>query len=85
LLRLVPSLQPIGTVRASRVSGGGGGGSFYKLSRLAVLKQFRGHHFGSELMSALHKWVTTDAQSRGEHSATVICNSQIPAKAFYAK
>jgi GNAT superfamily N-acetyltransferase len=91
LLRLVPSLQPIGTVRASRASSGGGDGGgggapyYYKLSRLAVLKQFRRHHFGSELMLALHKWVTADAQSRGEHSATVICHSQIPVMAFYAK
>jgi predicted GNAT family N-acyltransferase len=79
----LPSLQPIGAVRVSRASSGGA--PYYKLSRLAVLKHFREHHFGSELMLALHKWVTTDAQSRGEHSATVICNSQIPVKAFYAK
>ena len=83
LLRLLPSLQPIGTIRASRASSGGA--PYYKLSRLAVLKHFREHHFGSELVLALHKWVTTDAQSRGEYSATVICHSLIPVKAFYAK
>ncbi len=83
LLRLLPSLQPIGTVRASRASSGGA--PYYKLSRLAVLKDFRKHHFGRELLLALHKWVATDALSRGEHSAKVICHSQIPVKAFYAK
>lgn len=83
LLRLLPSLQSIGTVRASRASYGGA--PYYKLSRLAVLKDFRKHHFGRELVLALHKWVATDAQSRGEHSAKVTCHSQIPVKAFYAK
>jgi hypothetical protein len=34
---------------------------------------------------ALHEWVTTDYQSRGEQSAKVVCHSQIPVKAFYAK
>ena len=83
LLRLLPSLQPIGTVRASRASCGGA--PYYKLSRLAVLKDFRKHSLGRELVLALHKWAATDAQSHGEHSAKVICHSQIPVKAFYAK
>jgi len=83
LLRLLPSLQPIGTVRASRASYGGA--PYYKLSRLAVLKYFRKYNFGRELVLALHRWVATDALSRGEHSAKVICHSQIPVKAFYAK
>ncbi|KAI0307046.1 acyl-CoA N-acyltransferase [Multifurca ochricompacta] len=83
LLRLLPSLQPIGTIRASRHSSGGV--PYYKLSRLAVLKEYRKYHFGRELVFALHNWVTTDTQSRGEHSAKVVCHSQIPAKAFYAK
>jgi GNAT superfamily N-acetyltransferase len=79
----LPTLQPIGTIRASRASSGGV--PYYKLSRLAVLKDYRKHHFGRELVLALHKWVTTDSLSRGEHSAKVTCNSQIPVKAFYAK
>jgi len=83
LLRLFPSLQPIGTVRASRASCRGV--AYYKLSRLAVLKDFRNYKFGRELVLALHQWVATDAQSRGEHSAKVICHSQILAKVFYAK
>jgi predicted GNAT family N-acyltransferase len=83
LLRLLPSLRPIGTIRASRAASGGA--PYYKLSRLVVLKEFRKRHFGRELVLALHKWVITDAQSRGEHSAKVICHSQIPVMAFYAK
>ena len=85
LLRLLPSLRPIGTIRASRTSTGVPSVDYYKLSRLVVLKEFRKRHFGRELVLALHKWVITDAQSRGEHSAKVICHSQIPVKAFYAK
>lgn len=83
LLRLLPSLQPIGTVRACRACSGGV--PYYKLSRLAVLKAYRKHHLGRELVLALHEWVTTDYQSRGEQSAKVVCHSQIPVKAFYAK
>jgi predicted GNAT family N-acyltransferase len=83
LLRLLPSLQPIGTVRASRASCAGA--PYYKLGRLAVLKDFRKQNFGRELVFALHRWVPTDAQSRGEHSAKVVCHSQIPVKVFYAK
>ena len=83
LLRLLPSLQPIGTVRVSRASSGGA--PYYKLGRLAVLKEFRKHNFGGELVLALHKWVAADSQSRGEHSAKVICHSQTPVKAFYVK
>jgi len=83
LLRLLPSLRPIGTIRASRASCGGV--PYFKLSRLAVLKDFRKHYFGRELVLALHKWVATDALSHGEHAAKVICHSQIPVKAFYAK
>jgi predicted GNAT family N-acyltransferase len=83
LLRLLPSLQPIGTVRACRTSSDGV--PHYKLGRLAVLNAFRKHHFGRELVVALHEWVTTDYQSRGEQSAKVVCHSQILVKAFYAK
>ena len=83
LLRLLPSLEPIGTVRTWRASSDGV--PFYKLSRLAVLKDYRKHRFGRELVDALHKWAVTDCQSRGEQSAKVVCHSQLPVKRFYAK
>lgn len=82
LLRLLPSLQPIGTIRASRASTVP---NYYKLSRLAVLKAYRQHHFGRELVLALHSWVATDALSCGETSAKVVSHSQIPAMPFYVK
>lgn len=85
LLRLLPSLQPIGTIRASRAQPSFDGVPYYKLSRLAVLKDYRKYHFGRELVLALHDWVVIDVQSRGEHPATVVCHSQIPVKAFYAR
>ncbi|KAI0005135.1 acyl-CoA N-acyltransferase [Russula compacta] len=85
LLRLLPSLQPIGTIRASRAQPSFDGVPYYKLSRLAVLKDYRKYHFGRELVLALHDWVVIDAQSRGEHSAKVVCHSQILVKAFYAR
>ncbi|KAI9467141.1 acyl-CoA N-acyltransferase [Lactarius psammicola] len=81
LLRLLPSLRPIGTIRASRTSTT----NYYKLSRLAVHKDYRQLHFGRELVLALHNWVATDALSLGETSAKVVCHSQIPAMAFYVK
>ncbi|KAI9513270.1 acyl-CoA N-acyltransferase [Russula earlei] len=83
LLRLLPSLQPIGTVRAVRASSRGV--PCYKLGRLAVLKDFRNYHFGRELVFALHEWIITDSRSRGERLAKVVCHSQIPVKAFYAR
>jgi predicted GNAT family N-acyltransferase len=82
LLRLLPSLLPIGTIRASRTSTVP---SYYKLSRLAVLKDYRQHHFGRELVLALHSWAATDALSCGETSAKVVSHSQIPAMPFYVK
>lgn len=85
LLRLLPSLRPIGTIRASRTSAGSSNTEYYKLSRLAVHKDYRKFHFGRELVLALHDWVATDALSRGETSAKVVSHSQIPVMAFYVK
>lgn len=82
LLRLLPSLTPIGTVRAYRVEGP----DYYKLGRLAVLKPYRRHRFGRDLVLALHQWVRDDAQRIGAlQPARVVCHSQLPVKGFYAK
>jgi hypothetical protein len=32
---------------------------------------------------AYHKWVAADAQSRGEHSAKLVCISRVEVDAFY--
>ncbi|KAH7930658.1 acyl-CoA N-acyltransferase [Leucogyrophana mollusca] len=82
LLRLVPSLKPIGTIRAYKVEGA----NYYKLSRLAVLKEYRQHRFGRDLVFALHDWVKEDAKKTvGLDVAKVVSHSQIPVKSFYAK
>ncbi|KAF9077025.1 hypothetical protein BDP27DRAFT_1414152 [Rhodocollybia butyracea] len=85
LLRLTPSLTPIGVIRGSRSPSTGS----YKLSRLAVLKEYRQYHFGRKLVEALHAWIKADAQQSGGQttsgSVRVVCHSQIPVKGFYAK
>ncbi|TFK55607.1 acyl-CoA N-acyltransferase [Heliocybe sulcata] len=82
LLRLVPSLTPIGTIRSYKATNA----PYYKLSRLAVLKDYRKYGFGRELVLALHNWVIQDAKGRGlTGSAPVVSHSQIPVKRFYAK
>ncbi|KAF8076661.1 acyl-CoA N-acyltransferase [Lyophyllum atratum] len=81
LLRLTPSLTPIGTIRAYKAPGG-----YYKLSRLAVLKDYRSFRFGRGLVQALHDWVKTDATSAGTTDfAEIVCHSQLYVKGFYAK
>ncbi|EIM85726.1 acyl-CoA N-acyltransferase [Stereum hirsutum FP-91666 SS1] len=81
LLRLLPSNEPIGTIRAYCSSGA----TYYKLSRLAVLKEYRKYSFGRELVLALHDWVKQDATSRGLTTVKIVSHSQIPVKGFYAK
>ena len=79
LLRLTPSLEPIGTIRASKGTG------YYKLSRLAVLKDYRQFHFGRELVQALGDWVREDAKKNGLSVARIHAHSQLYVKPFYAK
>ncbi|KAJ6539671.1 acyl-CoA N-acyltransferase [Mycena capillaripes] len=56
----------------------------YKLSRLAVDKNYRKHRFGRLLVESLHKWIQEDAKATSR-PAEVECHSQLPAMAFYAK
>ncbi|KAG5648843.1 hypothetical protein DXG03_000192 [Asterophora parasitica] len=81
LLRLTSSLTPVGTIRAYKAPGG-----YYKLSRLAVLKEYRNYRFGRELVLALHAWVKSAALTEGlaEH-VEIVSHSQLPVKGFYAK
>lgn len=82
LLRLTPSLEPIGTIRVYKMPGA----NYYKSSRLAVLKEYRRHRFGRELVLSLHDWVKGQALQEGTlESVKIACHSQIPVKAFYAK
>ncbi|KAI0920909.1 hypothetical protein AcW2_006039 [Taiwanofungus camphoratus] len=80
LLRLIPSLTPVGTIRCTKHK------DYWKLSRLAVLKDYRQFRYGRELVLALHDFVKKCAtQAGGRDMAKVIAHSQIPVKAFYAK
>ncbi|KAI0089057.1 acyl-CoA N-acyltransferase [Irpex rosettiformis] len=79
LLRLTPSLKPVGTIRATR------GNGYYKLSRLAVLKDYRQYRFGRELVQALEDWVRADAKNNRLSVAKIHSHSQLYVKPFYAK
>ena len=72
-------MKPVGTIRGTR------GNGYYKLSRLAVLSEYRQYGFGRELVLALHDWAQRDAQSSGLTGVKIRCHSQIYAKPFYAK
>ncbi|OCB89564.1 acyl-CoA N-acyltransferase [Sanghuangporus baumii] len=67
LLRLVPSLKPIGTIRATRVDD-----ASYKMGRLAVLKDYRKYRFGRALILTFHDWAIGDARRRGAESGSFI-------------
>src|SRR5258705_13463088 len=56
LLRLTPSLTPVGTIRCAKLAP-----FTYKLTRLAVLKNYRKQNFGRFLVLALHNWVKQQA------------------------
>ncbi|KAI0375873.1 acyl-CoA N-acyltransferase [Pilatotrama ljubarskyi] len=82
LLRLVPSGQPIGTIRCVKLK------DYYKLTRLAVLKDYRQYRFGRLLVESLHDYVKSDARASGlggPDTVKVVAHSQIPVKGFYSK
>lgn len=82
LLRLVPSLKPVGTVRVTKAEGA----SYYKLSRLAVLKDFRAFSLGKALVRAGHRYaVNEQRRAGGKGPVEIVLHSQIYAKGFYAK
>lgn len=80
LLRLVPSLKPVGTVRPIRTP------SYYKLGRLAVLRDYRQFSFGKALVLGFHDWARVDAIKNGcSGEVKIRAHSQLLAKGFYAK
>ncbi|KAL4076203.1 acyl-CoA N-acyltransferase [Scleroderma citrinum] len=88
LLRLLPSMVPIGTIRAVKMIGQGENQDiYYKLGRLAVLKSYRRHRFGRDLILAFHEWAKEDRKRSYDHLevAKVVAHSQIPVKPFYSK
>ena len=80
LLRLTPSLTPVGTIRVTRPAG-----TYYKLTRLVVLKAYRQFRFGRELVEFHREWVRQDARAAGELEALIRCHSQLYVRPFYAK
>ncbi|KAJ3560293.1 hypothetical protein NP233_g10934 [Leucocoprinus birnbaumii] len=67
LLRLTPSRLPIGTIRAYLVPGTA---DTYKLTRLALLKDYRKYGFGRELVHAFHDWVKSHAMTMSSSQST---------------
>ncbi|KAF8525297.1 acyl-CoA N-acyltransferase [Gautieria morchelliformis] len=81
-MRLVTSKTPIGTVRMHKPPGA----AYYKLTRLAVLKEYRKHHLGAALVKRLHAFAIDDHVKSGRTGPVqVIAHSQIPAVSFYAR
>ncbi|KAH7343571.1 hypothetical protein B0J17DRAFT_642971 [Rhizoctonia solani] len=56
----------------------------YKLARLCLLKEYRGLHFGEDLVRNAHSWVIVHAERTGR-PAEISLHSQIYAKAFYSR
>ncbi|KAJ7129358.1 acyl-CoA N-acyltransferase [Mycena epipterygia] len=56
----------------------------YKLSRLAVDKDYRKYRFGYLLVENLHRWIQDDAKATNR-PAEIECHSQLPVVGFYAK
>lgn len=79
LLRLVPSLKPVGTIRVTQ------GTDYYKLGRLVVLSEYRKYKFGRKLVEAHKEWVRADAKARGLKETVIHCSSQLYVIPFYAK
>ncbi|KAF9263722.1 hypothetical protein L218DRAFT_1077236 [Marasmius fiardii PR-910] len=67
LLRLMPSLAPIGVVRGTKSLNENDNTYTYKLSRLAILKPYRQYKLGRELINALHDWVRSDVKAATNH------------------
>jgi hypothetical protein len=62
------------------------GAAYYKLTRLAVLKEYRKYHLGAALVKRLHACVIDDHVKSGRTGPVhVIAYSQIPAVSFYTK
>ena len=83
LLKLVPSQIPIGTIRMHKPPGV----TYYKLTRLAVIKQYRKHRLGAALVQRAHQFAVHDhVKSSGLGGPVkVIAHSQIPVKPFYER
>ena len=81
LLRLLPSLEPIGTVRLVDLSP-----TKKKLGRLCVLKEYRSFKFGKDLILASHQAIIDRARAAGiVEELEVSLHSQVYVKGLYTK
>ena len=81
LLRLLPSLEPIGTVRLIDLSP-----TKKKLGRLCVLKEYRSFKFGKDLILASHKAIIDRARAAEVvENLEVSLHSQLYVKGLYTK
>lgn len=81
LLRLLPSLEPIGTVRLIDLSP-----TKKKLGRLCVLKEYRSFKFGKALVLASHKAIIDRARAASiAEELEVSLHSQLYVKGLYTK
>ena len=62
-----------------------GGNAYYKLSRLAVLKEYRKFGFGRVLVLALHDCAIQNALKCSIPTATIVAHAQLYVKPFYSK
>ncbi|KIJ37423.1 hypothetical protein M422DRAFT_33756 [Sphaerobolus stellatus SS14] len=82
LLRIVPSGTPIGTIRVTKPKGA----SYYKVSRLVVLKEYRKFRLGKELVQAAHGVIIKDHHKSGSQGPIeAVLHAQIYAIGFYRK
>ncbi|KAJ7175338.1 acyl-CoA N-acyltransferase, partial [Mycena filopes] len=76
------TVKSVGTVRGTAPDAYPSGRR-YKLSRLAIDKEYRKHRFGRRLVESLHEWVLEDAKA-ASRPAEVECNSHIFTMGFYS-
>ncbi|KAJ7087409.1 acyl-CoA N-acyltransferase [Mycena crocata] len=77
------TVKSVGTIRGT-IPGTYPSTNRYKLSRLAVDKDYRTHRFGRLLVESLHKWMQEDAKASNV-PAEMEAHSQLPVMGFYAK
>jgi predicted N-acetyltransferase YhbS len=88
LVRLTSSdKKAIGTIRGSIVESANNENYYAKLSRLAVLKDYRQLKLGRVLVSALHDQFIAAARERSPTQTTVkvVTHAQLYVKGFYGK
>ncbi|KAF7332313.1 Glucosamine 6-phosphate N-acetyltransferase [Mycena kentingensis (nom. inval.)] len=77
------TVKGVGTIRGTSPDAYPGK-TCYKLSRLAVLADYREHKLGRRLVESLHEWIVEDAIATNR-PAVIEAHSQLPVIGFYKK